>query len=298
MMWGFIIYMISYVVFCESHHVEASSPAMKVMIGSCVMIPLLWLVILIETLCCNEFHYLDNIKDSANINDFLERMKNLEPGILFTAKCWHYEKKTRNVEKRDSNGRKVTKTESYQQKVVTHRDSQVFSFTFYDDVSSDTINGINQHGVTRVSLTRLIICGDAETSRQLQLEYDNFISKNKFKDNHVDNSIEETFFEINEFGVSNETEFEKKIMVTSKSNGSVPWWMSKTWLLLSTIILMAWPYRWLFQCHTGKTKYQSKKRIFINDPNTSTDPNNYIFDFNQSIPIKEYININDIHNST
>merc|ERR1712141_386186 len=115
-------------------------------------------------------------------------MKNLEPGILFTATCWHYENKTRKVQRRNSKGRTVTKTESYHQKVVTHRDSQVFSFTFHDDVSSDTIDGINQHGVTRVSLTRLIICGDAETSRQLQLEYDNFISKNQFKDNHVDTS--------------------------------------------------------------------------------------------------------------
>ena len=294
MMWGFIIYMISYMVFCESHHVEASSPAMKVMIGSCVLVHMLWLIILIETLYCDEFHYLGNIKDSANINDFLERMKNLEPGILFTATCWHYEKKTRKVEKRDSKGRKVTKTESYHQKVVTHRDSQVFSFKFHDDVSSDTIDGINQQGITRVSLTRMVICGDVETSRQLQLEYANFISKNQYKDNHIDNSIEETFFETNEFGGTKETEFEKKVIVTSKSNGSVPWWMSKKWLLLSTTILMAWPYRWAFQCNTGKTKYESKKRIFINDPNTpntSADPNNHIFDFEQSIPIKSYTSI-------
>ena len=196
-------------------------------------------------------------------------------------------KKTRNVEKRDSNGRKVTKTESYQQKVVTQRDSQVFSFTFWDDVSSDTIEGINQQGVTRVSLTRMVICGDVETSRQLQLEYANFISKNQYKDNYIDNSIEETFFETQEFGGANVSEFEKKVIVTSKSNGSVPWWMSKKWLLLSTTILMAWPYRWVFQCNTGKTKYESKKRIFINDPNTSADPNNHIFDLEQSIPITQ-----------
>ena len=113
MMWGFLIYIISYMVFCESHHVETSSPAMKVMIGSCVMIPLLWLVILIETLCCNEFHYLGNIKDSANINDFLERMKNLEPGILFTATCWHYEKKlekSREETPKDEQLRKQNRT--------------------------------------------------------------------------------------------------------------------------------------------------------------------------------------------
>ena len=101
-------------------------------------------------------------------------------------------------------------------------------------------------------------------------------SSNKF--NYIDNSIEETFFETQEFGGANVSEFEKKVIVTSKSNGSVPWWMSKKWLLLSTTILMAWPYRWVFQCNTGKTKYESKKRIFINDPNTSADPNNHIFD--------------------
>ena len=113
MMWGFIIYIISYMVFRESHHVETSSLAMKVMIGSCVMIPLLWLIILIETLYCDEFHYLGNIKDSANINDFLERMKNLEPGILFTATCWHYEKK--NSKSRE---KRLQRAKSHENRIV------------------------------------------------------------------------------------------------------------------------------------------------------------------------------------
>ena len=71
--------------------------------------------------------------------------------------------------------------------------------------------------------------------------------------------------------------FVERIAVTSDENGKVPEWMTTKRFTWFTVLLMTWPYRWMFNHKTGKTTYEIRKSIFVNPSFQNPFPNSMQF---------------------
>ena len=110
-------------------------------------------------------------------------------------------------------------------------------------------------------------CGDSITKEDYYAKYADFKMRNN-RDADMDSSIE--------FFIPG---FVERIAVTSDENGKVPEWMATKRFTWFTVLLMTWPYRWMFNHKTGKTTYEIKKSIFVNpsfqNPFPNTNPGGY-----------------------
>ena len=68
---------------------------------------------------------------------------------------------------------------------VTHRDSEVYSYGYYQDVSANDVEGVSSTGVTRISLSKAFSCGDQATELDFDQKYTDFYERNKNKDLHI-----------------------------------------------------------------------------------------------------------------
>ena len=121
------------------------------------MIPGIWLILLIEHAFCDEYEYLKNLGDVSNSANIVRNLRSSQPRINFHVQCYHYETRYRTIRetKRDAEGRSrtETRTESYQERVNTHRANEMYHYDRCEDISSDGLDGINCEGVTRIRLT-------------------------------------------------------------------------------------------------------------------------------------------------
>ena len=104
-------------------------------------------------------------------------------------------------------------------------------------------------------------CGDSITKENYSAKYADFKMRNN-RDAHMDASIDTEI-----------PGFVERIAVTSDENGKVPEWMTTIRFTWFTVLLMTWPYRWMFNHKTGKTTYNIKKSIFVNPPFQNPFPN-------------------------
>ena len=91
--------------------------------------------------------YLSNILEKEGATEFIQRLKNEPIEIIWHVACYHYETRTRVVHTTDSNGRKTTRYETYQEKVYTWRASEKYQYQLCIDISGD-IYGLDEHKLT------------------------------------------------------------------------------------------------------------------------------------------------------
>jgi hypothetical protein len=65
--------------------------------------------------------FFSHIQHEVNAYEYVRHLSVVPPTITFHARCWHYETRTRIVSSTDSQGRHQTRTETYQEMVVTHQ---------------------------------------------------------------------------------------------------------------------------------------------------------------------------------
>ena len=106
--------------------------------------------------------------------------------------------------------------------------------------------------MTRIKLSKSVECGDQLTAQDFHSKLNQFIEKNRPKDIHLSWNVDNFV-----------PGFVEKMAVTTRHDGDVPKWMNTKWLCCLAVFGMGWPYRWYFKKHTGKTSYEVKKRIFV-----------------------------------
>ena len=249
LLWLYIAYMIP----CEVLDLYKYSDAVERMrIAPYILISLLWLFLLLESLGCNEMQYMSNMSDLVSATEFLDKIRGNAPEISFSCECYHWVTRYRTVTYTDSQGRSQTREESHQEMEVTHRDSEVYSYAYHQDVSANNVEGVSSTGVTRISLSKAFSCGDETTRQDFDQKYTNFYERNKNKDLHISH---QTHFDI--------PGYQDRIAVSP--DGRVPWWMGGCWFFLATAALLTWPYRLLFRISTNKTHFDIQKQIFLNN---------------------------------
>ena len=110
LMWLYAFYMVP----CEITNCYNKSETLRqLQIAPYILIPLLWLILLIEHFFCNESDYLKNLGNVSFAENFRENLRKATPIIQFNVTCYHYETRRRRVTRRDSDGTQFKNANSH-----------------------------------------------------------------------------------------------------------------------------------------------------------------------------------------
>ena len=215
-----------------------------------VMLCISPVVVIIESFFSHELSYLSNILQDQTAWSYIQEMHEVPPQIVMIVECYHYETRVRVVYYTDSNGNTQSRTETYTEKVTTFIDQDEFSFGSWVDVSKREMPPIGHSSLTRLKIDPCILFGDQETADDYASQVAAMIERNRHRDVHTDYSAKRQIPGL------------KKRISTYVDLNVRPWWIRTGYFWLATLLMMTWPYRWLFRAKTGKTYYILKKKMY------------------------------------
>ena len=215
-----------------------------------VMLCISPVVVIIESFFSHELSYLSNILQDQTAWSYIKEMHEVPPQIVMIVECYHYETRVRVVYYTDSNGNTQSRTETYTEKVTTFIDQDEFSFGSWVDVSKREMPPIGHSSLTRLKIDPCILFGDQETADEYASQVAAMIERNRHRDVHTDYSAKRQIPGL------------KKRISTYVDLNVRPWWIRTGYFWLATLLMMTWPYRWLFRAKTGKTYYILKKKMY------------------------------------
>lgn len=107
---------------------------------------LIHLIILCTSDTCKFLSKLD-----LKVNPYTQayNLQHTPPVTVWHITCYHWETRFRTVTERDSNGNTRTRTETYQEKVITHTNSHTVHYRGWQD-ASPILSGLEQYRMTRI----------------------------------------------------------------------------------------------------------------------------------------------------
>ena len=228
-------------------------------IMSFIMIPLCYLYMLIESCCSAENQYLSSILTDVSAIGFVDQLKRKDPQRVMMVECYHWETRTRTVQYTDSNGNTQTRTETYQERVTTYTEEQVFPICYSQDIS-DRLE-LDAYSVTRLKLTPDIDCGDEQTMMKFNEMRQQMIGDNEHRDEYID------------FNYSDVIDGFKKRICAYTDPRRRPLWMNLGVFWLSSLFGLTWVFRIIFNCKTRKCEYTIKKLIYCTPRCRNVEPN-------------------------
>ena len=251
-LWLWIIYITTCSALECSHHgfvFVALNILGGVMIGICAIF------LLFEMCFSNESKYIANILPSeTSLNSYVTRLRETRPVIFHRIECYHWETRTRVVTYTDAQGNLQTRTETYQERVVTHTDCENFPFVYFKDLSPPTIDGISSNKLTRLQMFKEVRFGDSETLDAYDRMQTRLEDANRNLDTHMDSWMD---FEVDGF-------IERLSAYSHSSQKS--WWMNSSCYYISSLLCCTWPFRWLYKACTSKAKYTLTKKVYLREP--------------------------------
>lgn len=207
-------------------------------------------IVLIESLFSHELDYLDNIMQDETAWEYIKKLHLIPPKIHMAVECYHYETRTRVVYYTDGNGNLQSRTEFYQEKVVTFEDHDEFSFGCWVDVSKRELPVESWASLTRVKIDQSIEFGDQETIDDFERQKEAMLERNRPRD------------ELTEFSWAKQIPDVEKRISAFVDLSMKPFWMRPRYFWIATFLWMTWPYRWLFRAKTAKNYYTLKKKMY------------------------------------
>lgn len=213
-----------------------------IQIMSIVMMVLCGVYVLIESTIANELEYLENRMEKCEFEAYIEKIRTASPKITLSVECYHFEMRTERI----TNGSKTTF-----KRIVTYSESNEFSYGQWKDVSSnDEFPDIKPSEIIRVKIRAFLEFGDEETEQ----DYKNFkekISENRIRDRKMDLKEVREILDLKE----------RRLLVYNGVPDDVGWIAKRRYYCLATLLMLTWPYRWLFQANTAKYHYDVKKKL-------------------------------------
>ena len=206
--------------------------------------------------CMHEtWEYLQNIKVSG-VNDILtyvERIKASPPVVSMSCLCYHYETRTRDVTEyytENVNGQYVsrsrTRTETYQEQVVTYRGYELFNYREWLDVSGSLSNGLYNHNMARIHFSKTWTAGDQQTQAAFDCQYDTFKKTHKHRDIYFS-----SYFDVDIQG------YEPVVLSVIEKK----WYVGRGIYVMATLLFLAVFYAYWFDRHSVKGKFEFKKTV-------------------------------------
>ncbi|KAL9964273.1 hypothetical protein ACROYT_G027891 [Oculina patagonica] len=251
MYFSFYLWLI-YFVGCEVSHCTMYSSVLKIFrIIAIVMLCVSPVIVFIESFFCHELEYFKNIIEDETAWGYLQRMQEAPPKINMAVECYHHEARSRVVNYWDShNGIQQSRTETYNEKVVTFVDQDEFSFGSWVDVSKREMPVLRTVALTRVKIDSSILFGDQETADDYERQVTEMLERNGHRDVFT------------AFSASKEIPGLKKRISAYVDLRVKPFWIRPLFFWIATLLQMTWPYRWLFRAKTAKSYYALKKKMY------------------------------------
>lgn len=217
------------------------------------------LIHFIEYTCSSTLRYLWNKTDCDSIKNYVIKMKNTRPSISMWCECFHYETRIRYVtENYTVNGpngpetRTRQRVETYQEKVVTHTETEYFDFTAFLEISQMISDDIYNNDLIKIKFSERIEFGDMYTRSAYDNQLSRFISRNKHRDvcfSYTENKNIPGFKE-------------RMFSVNGEAHSCFMTWY---WYSLVTLLGFTWPFRiWVEKrCVRGEFGFRS---IVFRDP--------------------------------
>ena len=213
---------------------------------SYVMIPVCYIIMLLESLCSAERKYISSISPDISVINFVERLQRTDPKRTMMIFCYHWETRTRLV--RSSDGE--LQAETYEERVDTYMEQRDFPIAFSQDISDPKGLNIDLFRVTRLKLKSEIECGNEETMMKFSEMRQQMIDENKLRDQCIE------FKHID--GIDG---FKKRICAFTDPKYR-PCWMNFCTYWVFSLLGLTWVFRIIFKCKTAKCEYTIKKLIY------------------------------------
>ena len=149
-----------------------------------------YLIHLIVLCCSDTFKFLNNLDLDINPYKLTHKLQHTNPMTVWHIECYHYETRFRTVTTRDANGNTQTRTETYQEKVTTHRNTHNQRYREVED-ASPILSGLEQFRMTRIYNKLDLAFANAEISHyfhQLRRDWIHFNDRDRhysFSEKHV-----------------------------------------------------------------------------------------------------------------
>ena len=211
--------------------------------------------LLFEMCFSNESKYFANFLPSETpLNSYVTRLRETRPMMFHRIECFHWETTTRLVTYTDAQGNLQTRTETYEERVVTHTDCENFPYAYFKDLSPPTIEGISSNKLTRLQMFMDVKLGDSETIDA----YNRMQTRLEDANRNLDTDMI-SWMEIEVDG------FIERLSAYSHSNEK-SWWMNSPCYYISSLLCCTWPFRWLYRKCTSKATYTLSKEVYLREP--------------------------------
>ena len=130
--------------------------------------------------------YVSNIKSDSSSERFIANLQSQHPQFRMYVECYHYETRTRRVSYTDGNGNTRYRTETYRERVVTHRATGWIQYDHWLDRST-SVCGLGLHRLVKMELSKSYEYADEATALEFNRQRHNFRAANNF-DVHQDYS--------------------------------------------------------------------------------------------------------------
>jgi hypothetical protein len=122
-------------------------------------------------------HLNNSVDGVTDLQTYVAVLHNAAPRIVMSIVCYHYETRYRTVTVTNSDGTTSTRTESYQEQVVTHSASADFRYAVCVDVSPALTVPMLERTI-RLGITSRHTFADPGTAAQFENEYRSFVASN------------------------------------------------------------------------------------------------------------------------
>ena len=226
----------------------------KVMLGCC------YVLMLVESCVSSEKKYLSSIIADASAIEFMNKLKNTDPQRVMSIECYHWETRTMTVYYTDSNGNTQTRTETCQERVVTHKESKIFPIAYAEDVTDSQGLNLDQYSVIRLKLNPDVKCGDSETLEKFNEMSDEMVEENRHRDDHIEFSYKDVI-----------NGFRERICAYTYPRYRESWINSGCYWTAS-LFGLSWIFRLMFNCKTKRCNHIIKKLLFFFPARERTEP--------------------------
>ena len=248
--WAWLLF----ALLCETLELTRRSQVIHTLVVVAHLVILaLYACVLVETYRSRERRHLIKLAAAKTRGKALEELRALQPEMLMSAKCWHWETKTYHTSRSTGGGYHSTKTRDG--KVVSAHIVEPMAFSRWLDVS-DTQGVVCGGLINKVRVYTVVVPGDSDTQAYVDQQYQDFCNTHRDKDHTVELSLVR--------GVMGAP----RQAIVLADHAARPWWVSQAAFWAFSVLGLTWPYRCVLHRHTSSTHVVLVKRLYASVPHS------------------------------
>lgn len=209
----------------------------------------LYIFYIIEVFCSSTFRSLINKKDDSSLREYIASIKKTRPEIQFSGQCSHTEMD--DSSESDSSDDDGILPALISSTVVTLKPTESFRYSICNDESEEFPEQIYKYQFLEIEFDKCFKLANRESELAYQDQYNTFIENNQKRDmefKHESNLILDNF---------------KQNMMANNSSKHSSGAKIGTFLFVSLVLLMSWPYRLWMERFYYRGKYTFTKVLTV-----------------------------------